>query len=95
MPARLIDVHSALSHLLHACQEEFPFAFVTLTYDNFVGLQVRVEAPLAKRQLVVDRLNHGVLNGPYDYRFTSVSYRPTCTKPTQEIWATVSLKDRP
>lgn len=65
-----MDLHSSLATLLFAIKEELgPLGFPRLTYDLNVYLQVIVETTGKNMIGVCDRLKHGVLWGPFDYRF--------------------------
>lgn len=89
---RLIEIHAELARLLHAVREELPISCdVTLSYDFDTYLEVVVDCPIRHRQLVVDRLSRGVLNGPYDYRFSAVQYSPTDDSARQWVRAAVNL----
>lgn len=88
----LLTLHNALSHLLHAIKLEIPaICGCSLRYTAELYLTVEIEVPIHYRQLVVDRLLHGVLNGDYDYRFKGVRWSPTSTEPRQWISASVDL----
>ncbi|QIG68867.1 hypothetical protein EVB71_015 [Rhizobium phage RHph_Y55] len=83
-----MDVHSALAHLAFAVRqalEPLPVD-VKIEWANGTYLAVKVECRGSDKQVVVDRLSHGVLQGSYDYRF-SVSY-PTGGSDTD--WITVT-----
>lgn len=70
-----MDLHSALSSLLFAVDQEMgPLGFVRISYSEYVYLQVHVECRRKNRDAVVAKLHHGVLWGPFDYRFRYISY---------------------
>lgn len=70
-----LDLHGALSNLLFAIKEELgPGVDVRLSYSDGLYLEAIVSCRPHKRQSVVDQLTHGVLWGPYDYRFKGVAY---------------------
>lgn len=87
----MMDVHSALSHLLFAIDQDMPVGTaVRASYDQHCYLQIEVETTLQRRQLVVDRLVRGILWGPYDYRFKLVG----CSvgdEPRQYVTAMVDM----
>lgn len=68
----LIDIHAALSHLAFAVGQEFDDIWhdVKIEWNRYTYLTVRVECRGKHVQRVTDRMMHGALNGPYDYRFT-------------------------
>ena len=103
-PVPLGDVHSELSSLIHAAEEYLKDldCAVKIEYDQVTYLNLVVEVwgaqPRSKRvQAVVDRLQHGILWGEYDYRFRMItrplsdpeSYRPT------EVRASLDLSHWP
>lgn len=67
----LLDIHAALSTLIFAVKEELdPFIVdVQLRYRDSTYLCVVIECRERHKQAIIDRLAHGVLWGPYDYRF--------------------------
>lgn len=72
----LSEVQSALSHLHFAVSGELasiPTREIMVGYHAWpsLGLYVEVEVKARYSQSVADRLNHGVMNGPYDYRFNA------------------------
>lgn len=91
---KLLDVHGALSALLFATQKEMePYNVeVELRYRSRIYLEVLIDVPNHKvRQIVVDRLNRGVLWGKYDYRFRLVTHSPNAPDGPQTVSATVDL----
>ena len=69
-----MDLHSALSTLLFAVNQALPRGcHVEARYSQSTYLSVVVECKARHKQLVIDRLHHGILWGPFNYRF-SVSY---------------------
>lgn len=82
--ASLPDVHVALSNLHFAVTQEFPTAEVKVGWDQYNYLHVDVTVASSQKQLVIDRLKHGVLNGSYDYRF-DLSYSMSDSSPRQTV----------
>lgn len=84
----LMDVHSTLSHLSFAVVQTLkPLNVgVKVMWDQWTYLSVLVECYERDKQMVIDRLSHGVLYGEYDYRFL-VSYPTGKIDPTD--WVTV------
>lgn len=82
----LMDVHGSLSHLVFAVRENLKPLWVTVTaeWSDHTYLSVLVECRGKDVQMIADRLNHGVLQGKYDYRFT-VSYG-TGREPNEWTW---------
>lgn len=78
----LMKVHSAVSHLAFAVGQTLrPLNVgVRVCWDQYTYLCVHVECYEKDRQMVVDRLSHGALEEPYDYRF-SCSYPTGGTDP--------------
>lgn len=71
----MMDVHGALSSLLFAVKEELGgMGWPTLSYSEGVYLQIHIETRQKYRDAVVAKLAHGVLWGPFDYRFKFISY---------------------
>lgn len=85
----LLDVHGKLSELVHAVTQEFPELNLGVVAQWRPGtyLSVEIETHERHKQLVVDRLMHGVLNGKYDYRF-SVSYPTMPADPMDRVFIT-------
>ena len=83
-----MDVHGAVSHLAFAVSEEIkPInAGVSIHWDHLTYLSVEIECYERDKQTVIDRLKHGALTGPYDYRF-SLSYPTGGTDPM--AWVTI------
>lgn len=82
----LMDVHGALSHLVFAvkqCLEPLPVD-VEADYNNTTYLSLLVSCRGKDVQKIADRLNHGVLQGEYDYRFR-VAYSTGCD-PNEWTW---------
>jgi len=70
-----MDLHSALSKLLFAVDQAMPHGCnVEARYAQSTYLSVLVECPARHKQVVIDRLQHGILWGPFNYRFSSLSY---------------------
>lgn len=71
----MMDVHGALSSLLFAVKEELGhLGYPRLTYSEGVYLQIHIETREKHRDAVVAKLQHGILWGPFDYRFKCISY---------------------
>lgn len=66
-----MDVHNALSHLVFAVDQALePFIVeVKAEWQSHTYLSVEVGCYGRNVQPIADRLCHGVLQGPYDYRF--------------------------
>lgn len=81
------ELHTALSRLHFAVIQEFPELSldVRVCWAPGLNLYVEIETTERRKQLVVDRLMVGVLNGPYDYRFT-VSYPTMAAEPYERVW---------
>lgn len=83
-PVRLGDVHSELSCILYAARQEFSdvggMLGFRLSYDESTYLDLTIEfwgtAAEKKRiaEILVLRLQRGIMVGGYDYRFRSVSH---------------------
>lgn len=73
----LMDVHNALSHLTFAVKQCFSdiSVDVSIEYDDYVYISVKIGCYEHDQQKVIDRLSHGIFHGDYDYRFR-VSYTP-------------------
>jgi hypothetical protein len=74
-----MDVHSELSCLIHAAMLAFEDCggYPTIQYRNRTYLTLVVEVWSKKdAQKVIDRLHHGLLHGPYDYRFRGICHAP-------------------
>lgn len=89
MKPDLMDVHSKLSELSFAVHQAIGgIPTVIVEWHPITYLQVRVECFASVVQRVSDVLSHGVLQGEYDYRFTSV-----CTPNVEDAdpwdWVTV------
>lgn len=84
----LMEVHSALSHLVFAVGQALMTLNVRVSacWEQHTYLCVEVECREKDRQMVVDRLSHGALTEQYDYRF-SVSH-PT-GETDQNAWVVV------
>lgn len=82
----LFAVHGALSALLHAVKTELTglSVGVSLEYTSGTYLCVVIQVSEKRKQFVVDKLRHGVLNGDYDYRF-SVSYPTSYAEPFEAV----------
>lgn len=76
---RLGEVQNALSHLHLALSEalEGLYACIDFRYDAYpgMGLKVVIECQERNAERVRDIINHGILNGPYDYRFNGTGRR--------------------
>lgn len=71
----MMDVHSELSSLLFAVKEELGhLGYPRLTYSEGVYLQIHIETREKYRDAVVAKLQHGILWGPFDYRFKCIGY---------------------
>lgn len=71
----MMDVHGALSSLLFAVKEELGgLGWPTLSYSEGVYLQIHIETREKHREAVVAKLAHGVLWGPFNYRFKCIGY---------------------
>lgn len=71
----MMDVHRALSSLLFAAKEELGhLGYPRLTYSEGVYLQIHIETREKYRDAVVAKLQHGILWGPFDYRFKCIGY---------------------
>lgn len=83
----LMDVHSALSHLVFAVKQNLEpmYVGVKAEWENYTYLVVEVECRGKDVQKIADRLSHGVLQGDYDYRFR-VSYP---INPEPDAWVNV------
>jgi hypothetical protein len=85
-PIKLSEVHSELSCILFAVQEGLKDLDVTVEIDynqhTYLGVKVDLWPHPSAREMrkkiiaVVARLQHGILWGEYDYRFTGVSHPP-------------------
>ena len=98
--ASFYDIHHELSHLLHAAKKEFQDiynVFCKLTYDEHVYLVLELTCYAKDQRKVVDRLQHGILHGRYDYRFLGIAYQTIYenTPYHERVWinATVDLKN--
>lgn len=70
----LMDIHGALSCLLHAAQTEFLGHLIQISYNPYTYLQLEVEVSTqAQSDRVALILQRGIIHGPYDYRFRSVA----------------------
>jgi len=86
----MMDIHGALSTLLFAVNEEIePWGQVSVTYDNSLYLQLVIETRAKHMQRISDILMHGVLWGPFNYRFRLVSM-PQGYEP--DAWVTMGAK---
>lgn len=85
----LLDVHGKLSELVCAVQMTFPELSLDVRAQWREGtyLSVEIETYERNKQLVVDRLSHGVLVGNYDFRFT-LSYPTMPAEPLDRVWVT-------
>lgn len=72
----LFEVHTELSRLCFAVKLALePLSVeVQARWRDGTYLSVDVECFDAHKMRVVDALKHGALHGPYDYRFTGISY---------------------
>lgn len=71
----MMDVHGALSNLLFAVKEDLDgMGYPRLTYSDGVYLQIHIETRERYRDAIVAKLQHGILWGPFDYRFKCISY---------------------
>lgn len=86
MTVDLFEVHGALATLLHAVNTELKDlgGWAHIEYHHAIYLRVVIEVRERNKQAVVDRLTHGVLNGPYDYRFR-VSYPTSKADPYDRV----------
>jgi hypothetical protein len=71
-----MDVHGALSHLVFATGKAMePFAVdVRVEWRDHTYLTLYIECRAGRAQAVIDRLRHGFLHGPYDYRFSMIGW---------------------
>ena len=85
----LFDVHGSLSALCYAIQKALDpiICEVTAEWRNSTYLSVRIECYSKRKQLVIDRLMHGVLVEDYDYRF-KLAYSTMKEEPDDWIFIT-------
>lgn len=85
----LFDVHGSLSALVFAVNKALDpiMCEVTAQWKNGTYLSITVEVRAKHKQLVIDRLSHGVLVDDYDYRF-SLSYATMPEEPDDWIFIT-------
>lgn len=80
-----MDLHGALSTMLFAIDQELgPLGYPRLSYTRDLYLQVHVECLFKQAEEVSARLSHGVLWGPFDYRFRCIG-RPLGCDPDDRI----------
>lgn len=84
----LLEVHGKLSELIHAVKLTLEplSASVIAEWHEGTHLCVVIECREKHKQEIVDRLAHGALAGPYDYRF-SLSYPVSRCNPLD--WAEI------
>ena len=84
----LSSLHRELSHLAFAVKEAFDdiLCEVKVVWDANLYLQVHIETRAKNTRLVADRLAHGILWGPYNYRFKSSSYQ---THVPEDTWIVI------
>lgn len=85
-------INNQLSHLHHALDKLFSDRLCTikLVYRggrHGLGLQVEIEIKEKFAQQAVDRLAHGALHGPYDFRFRMIG-RELNPDPDAWVWVT-------
>lgn len=67
----LFEVHGALASLVYAVKKTMEPLMVDVRahWQNGIYLTITVECKAKHKQIVIDRLQHGVLCDGFDYRF--------------------------
>lgn len=93
----LMEVHSALSHLIFAVSEAMePYCVdVRVSYNKWTYITLSIECYVPRFQLVVDRLKHGILWGDYNYRFKMIGHPPIGDIQRRNRWDTVVISASP
>lgn len=100
-PVRLGEVHSELSCILYAAQQEFKdvggMLDFRLTYSQFMYLQLEASfwGTAEQKQRIVEiltlRLQRGIIHGAYDFRFNTISYSTHFTEHIEPHYLTASV----